>query len=194
MSDVPIELRQGRVTLALHSLSASANTEELGPSVLLLHALGGSSADWNGGLPAWPGPVYALDFSGHGASGWVTGGVYYPELLAADADAALQKIGEAHLVGAGIGAYAALLLAGARPKAVPGALLLPGAGLAGCGAQPDFDRDTLLEASAMDAADRGSGGDPQTRSLDSDPRPVDYAESFAVRARPVTRPRHTMMP
>ena len=130
-----MELRHGWVTLALRRLR-----EGEGQPLLLLHALHGSSADWGTGPETWPGPICALDFAGHGRSGWVRGGVYYPELLAADADAALAELGAAVLVGAGLGAYAALLVAGARPASVPAAVLLPGAGLEGGGGEPRFDR------------------------------------------------------
>ena len=54
----------------------------------------------------------------------------------ADADAALARLGRATLLGRGLGAYVALLLAGARPKPVRGAILCDGPGLAGGGSRP----------------------------------------------------------
>jgi pimeloyl-ACP methyl ester carboxylesterase len=170
-----MRLRHARTDLELHELS-----HRDGPALLLLHALGGSSADWSEAAAHWPGRVFALDFSGHGRSQWVRGAVYVPELLAGDADAALAHIGAAAIAGAGIGAYVALLLAGGRPAAVPAALLLPGRGLAGGGPRPDLDRPLLpLAANPSLPTDC----DPQLAALLYDPRPPDYAARFAVAAR-----------
>src|SRR5262249_24458560 len=91
VSGVLMRLTHGRITLELHQLAQAS-----GPTVLLLHALGGSSADWSApsgaalGEPTatWPGSIYALDFCGHGRSQRLTGGGYYPELLLGDADVA----------------------------------------------------------------------------------------------------------
>ncbi len=171
-----ISIQHGRVSLALHPLSETA-----GPKLLCLHALGGSARDFLETPPLWPGSVFALDFAGHGASGPLRGGAYHPELLAGDADAALAEIGPACLVGAGIGAYVALLLAGGRPDAVPGALLLPGAGLAGGGVAPDPETDTL--ARWVDFGAPLPGCDPAVRRLERDIRPPDYAAAFAQTAR-----------
>jgi pimeloyl-ACP methyl ester carboxylesterase len=74
-----------------------------------------------------------LDFTGHGASGVPRGGGYTAEILMGDADAALAHLGEATLVGRGLGAYVALLLAGGRPRQVRGAILRDGPGMAGGG-------------------------------------------------------------
>ncbi len=171
-----IPLRHGRVSLALHPLRHAA-----GPALLCLHAVGGSARDFQGAAGLWPGPVFALDFAGHGGSGPVRGGGYHPELLAGDADAALAHVGSAHLVGAGIGAYVALLLAGGRPDAVPAALLLPGAGLAGGGADPDFASNTQPRWTDFGAPLPGC--DPAVRRLERDFRPPDYAGEFARAAR-----------
>ena len=104
-----------QVKLALHTL----RTRE-GPAVLHLHALGEHSPTVvPPDLEAWPGPVYALDFTGHGASTVPSGGGYTAEVLMGDADAALWMIGPATVVGRGMGAYIALLIAGARPGACP---------------------------------------------------------------------------
>jgi pimeloyl-ACP methyl ester carboxylesterase len=171
-----IALRHGRVSLALHELRAAA-----GPTLLCLHQLGGSARDFEAAARCWPGAVFALDFSGHGASGAPRGGGYYPEVLAGDADAALARIGPARLVGAGIGAYVALLLAGARPDVVSAALLLPGAGFEGGGAAPDPDVETMPRWVEL-AAD-SPGCDPAVRRLEHDLRPPDYAAAFAREAR-----------
>jgi pimeloyl-ACP methyl ester carboxylesterase len=174
-------LRHGRVLLALHQLRPGE-----GGALLCLHALRGSAADWAPVADAWPGPVYALDFAGHGASGWLAGGGYSPELLAGDADVALARLGTARLAGAGLGAYVALLLAGARPEHVPGALLLPGEGLGGRGAEPDPASEPSLEWARLRGeppppAERPAF-DPFTTLLEREFRPPDYAAAFAARA------------
>lgn len=169
-----MRIKHGRVCLELHEVA-----QRPGPNLLLLHALYGSSQDWNPPAINWRGSVYALDFSGHGQSDWVAGGGYYPELLLADADAALARIGRTAVAGAGIGAYIALLLAGARRDLVPAALLRPGAGLAGGGALPDFDRELPDFLARPDGAAADPPYDPMVRALDIDARPVDYAASFA---------------
>lgn len=125
-------LQHNRVRLALHTLRDAP-----GPRLLLLHALGDRSPE---GLPPdvadWPGAVFALDFTGHGASSVPAGGGYTAEVLMGDADSALAAIGAASIVGRGLGGYIALLLAGARPADVRGVAILDGAGLAGGGDAP----------------------------------------------------------
>jgi len=168
------------VVLELHELA-----QRSGPSLLLLHALFGSSADWGETLAAWPGAVYGLDFAGHGCSQWLTGGGYYPELLAGDVDAVLARIGPSAIAGVGLGAYVALLIAGARPDLVPAALLLPGAGLDGGGAEPDFHREFhAFEPSRCGGAE-SAGCDPLVDTLAADIRPVDYTAELASAARHV---------
>jgi pimeloyl-ACP methyl ester carboxylesterase len=171
-----IRLRHGRVSLALHQLRDGA-----GPALLCLHALGGAGSDFAEAATAWRGRVFAVDFAGHGGSDALRGGGYFPELLAGDADAALARIGPAYLAGAGIGAYVALLLAGGRPDAVHGALLLPGAGLEGAGALPDFEGEGEARWGALGPP--LAGCDPAVRRLEHDVRPPDYARAFARAAR-----------
>jgi pimeloyl-ACP methyl ester carboxylesterase len=153
-----------------------------GPTLLLLHALYESSQHW-GDLPRhWRGAVYSLDFSGHGDSDRIRGGAYVAETLLGDADVALAHVGPAAVAGAGIGAYVALLLAGARPEQVPAALLLPGAGLFGGGDQPDYGTPFAASFAAA-GADGRSKHDPFLRVLESDVRPTDYVTRFAAAAR-----------
>ena len=166
-------LTHGRVRLALQTLREGA-----GPKLLLLHELGGRSPDaLPDELAAWPGSVHALDFTGHGRSTLPKGGGYYAELLLADADTALAELHAASVLGYGLGAYVALLLAGARPGQVRGAILCDGEGLAGGGPEPGPSRVDLPEASAV--------GPPDPFALlefSSDMRPCDYALDFAEHA------------
>lgn len=173
----------GRVALALFELRPGPTGAE---PLLLLHELGSSSRAWDG--EPWPGTgaVYALDLAGHGASDDRPGAAYTPELFAADVDAALAALGPCRLVGAGLGAYVALLVAGARPELVPRAVLLPGRGLAGGGEEPvadmlaGFARDLELCAAGRPSAESCH---PAVWSCERDVRPADYARDFARAAR-----------
>jgi pimeloyl-ACP methyl ester carboxylesterase len=174
----------GRYELALHELRAGT-----GPPLLALHALGGSQRDFAALATHWPGRVLALDFAGHGDSDWPRGGSYTPELHAADVDAALAESGDAWLLGAGLGAYVALLAAGARPAHVRGALLLPGRGLDGGGVAPRNDQALeIRNAEALGMLDAAAAVprppvDPLLRACETDPRPPEYARAFADAAR-----------
>jgi len=163
-------IRHGELTLALHELSAKR-----GPSLLLLHALFGAGRDWLGDADAWPGSVHALDFAGHGESSWRPGGAYTPELFAADVDAALAALGPSAIAGVGLGAYVAVLVAGARPDLVPATLLVPGPGLDG---EP-LPAPPVVEP----VAPQPDGSDPMVGTCARDVRPPDYAIAFAARAR-----------
>jgi pimeloyl-ACP methyl ester carboxylesterase len=178
-----MKLQHGRVAIELHLLKDGE-----GVPLLLLHALGGASADWSEEWRGWPGPVHALDFAGHGRSGHLRGGGYYPEYFLADADTALEEIGDrAAVAGAGVGAYVALLLAGARPERVPAALLLPGRGLECGGASPDFQAvpdgiEAWESRIASDSCRYAPGTDPLVSSCEHDIRPLDYVAEFAAAA------------
>lgn len=165
-------LQHNRVQLALHALKGGE-----GLALLLLHGLGERSPQT---LPSeyaqWPGPVYALDFTGHGLSTVPNGGGYTCEVLMADADTALARIGSATVVGRGLGAYIALLIAGARPDRVRGAILLDGPGLAGGGSTsnpyiPMVDTTQLAPPDPFAIAE-----------LATDGRPPAYASHFALLA------------
>lgn len=162
-------LTHNKVRLALHELRAS----DAGRPLLLLHGLGESSFDH---VPVWahnwPGAVHALDFTGHGGSTVPLGGGYAAEILLADADVALAALGECTVVGRGLGAYVALLLAGARPSLVRGAVLCDGPGLAGGAVAP-----TSQSFFVLPAAQRAP--DPYALfELSRDLRPPDYATTF----------------
>lgn len=158
-----------RVQLALHCLR-----EGTGRPLLLLHGLGERTPD---SVPAyvadWPGAVWGLDFTGHGASTVPHGGGYTAEALMSDADAALAAIGEATVLGRGLGAYIALLVAGARPDLVKGVILADGPGLFGGASGP-------TTPFVLSPAGLGAGApDPfALLELSRDIRPTDYAMSF----------------
>ena len=164
----PTMLVHGRSRLALHQL---ADGDETTHPLLLLHGLGERSP---AGLPtsaaSWPGPVFALDFTGHGSSTIPSGGGYTAEVLMADVDAALEHLGPTTLLGRGLGSYVALLAAGGRAALVRGAVLTDGPGLVGGGIRP---------ASAYIApAPEAPCGPPDPLALaelSRDVRPPDYA-------------------
>ncbi|MBW2236023.1 MAG: alpha/beta hydrolase [Deltaproteobacteria bacterium] len=166
-------LEHYRVRLALHELRPGA-----GRALLLLHALAARAPERvPPELSAWPGPVYALDFTGHGASTVPKGGGYTCELLISDADHALAKLGSATVAGRGLGAYVALLTAGSRPKQVRGAILLDGPGLAGGSAIPGTPQIHTPDPDAV------SPPDPLALiELGTDVRPPDYATAYARQA------------
>jgi pimeloyl-ACP methyl ester carboxylesterase len=166
-------LRHAKVELALHTLR-----EAEGRPLLLLHGLGERTpASLPRELLAWPGPVYGLDFTGHGQSTIPRGGGYTAEVLMGDADTALRHLKHATVVGRGLGAYVALLLAGARPAEVRGTILRDGLGLAGGGATPGTPGIPFPNPNA--------GGTPDPfalAELSRDVRPPDYATAFLRQA------------
>lgn len=173
-------VKSGRHTVALYEAKADD-----GPTLLWLHALGGSARDADSAVSHWPGRVLALDFVAHGESARPAGGAYTAELFVGDADAALAEAGHAHLAGQGLGAYVALLLAGARPARVPAALLLPGRGLDGGGAEPTWNESHaeldahVAEVVANNDRAESLALDPMLYTVETDLRPPDYARQFA---------------
>ena len=178
-------LAHGRIELALHTLREPG--PDPGPSLLLLHDLAARSpARAPEGLEAWPGAVVALDFTGHGESTVPRGGGYTAEVLLGDADAALRHLGAATVLGRGLGAYVALLLAGVRAAQVRGAILLDGPGLAGGGPLP---ATPFLPVEALPVS--GPPDPWALYELARDPRPPDYVSAFARMAAqmsPLPRP------
>ena len=158
-----------RCQLALHRLRAGE-----GRPLLLLHGLGERSPD---AAPAyadrWPGPVVALDFTGHGESTKPIGGGYTAEILLADGDAALTHLGGATIVGRGLGAYIGLLLAGARAEMVLGTVLADGPGLSGGPSVP-----TSQPVFSFESVD-GTPDPYALIELGRDLRPPDYAATFS---------------
>jgi pimeloyl-ACP methyl ester carboxylesterase len=168
-----VTLRHNRVDLVLHRLR-----EGVGRPLLHLHGLGERSpATVPDYLDAWPGPVWALDFTGHGDSTIPAGGGYFAEILMGDADLALAHLGSATVFGRGLGAYVALLVAGARPDLVRGAILDDGPGLIGGGVEPGtsyVQTEPLLTPGPPDPF--------ALLELSRDVRPPDYATTFARQA------------
>ncbi len=168
-----VTVRNNRISLALHPLQDGD-----GRPLLILHGLGEQApAAVPDHLAAWPGPVWALDFTGHGASSIPAGGGYYCEVLMADVDAALAHLGPATVYGRGLGAYVALMIAGARPDLVRGAVLDDGPGLIGGGSLPTtpyVQREPLTV--------RGTPDPYALLELSHDVRPADYAATYARQA------------
>lgn len=164
-----------RVQLALHQLRPGS-----GRPLLLLHGLGERTPDhapeWT---HAWPGPVHGLDLTGHGGSSRTSGGGYTCEILMADVDTALAALGPCTVVGRGLGAYIALLVAGARPELVRGAVLCDGPGLAGGGPAP---QSPLVVTAPAEPADPDLPDAYAIVELARDVRPEDYATTYARQA------------
>jgi pimeloyl-ACP methyl ester carboxylesterase len=163
-----IRLRHNRAELALHELRAGA-----GRPLLLLHGLGERTPV---GVPryveAWPGGVYGLDFTGHGASTVPDGGGYTAEILMADVDTALAHLGAVTILGRGLGAYIALLAAGGRADLVRGVVLVDGPGLVGGGIRPGTPYVLTVDSD-------GTAPDPYALfELSRDVRPPDYAQEY----------------
>lgn len=164
-------LQHGRVELALHRLRDGDTTTPL----LLLHPLGSRTPEvapnWS---DRWPGPVFGLDFTGHGASTVPRGGGYSAEVLLADVDTALTHLGAVSIVGRGLGGYVGLLAAGARPSGVRGVVIDDGPGLTGGGTMPS---SPSFVAPVFESS---SSPDPfALQELSRDIRPPDYVRNFA---------------
>lgn len=168
-----------KVRLALHHLRDGE-----GRPLLLLHGLGEHTpADAPPEAAAWPGPVVGLDLTGHGRSSRAPGGGYTAELLMADVDAALAELGPATIVGRGLGGYIGLLIAGARPELVRGAVIADGPGLAGGGPAPHSPAVLAPPPSASPPVDDPMAPDPMALvELTRDIRPDDYATTYARQA------------
>jgi pimeloyl-ACP methyl ester carboxylesterase len=168
-----ITLAHGKASLALHLLR-----EGWGRPLLLLHGLGERSPESGPEhLSSWTGPVYALDFIGHGASTIPAGGGYTAEVLMGDVDSAIAHLGPVTVHGRGLGAYIGLLIAGGRPTEVRGVILADGPGLVGGGIRPG----------SPELGDLGTTGattpDPYAlHELARDVRPPDYAVEFVRQA------------
>jgi pimeloyl-ACP methyl ester carboxylesterase len=155
----------------LHELRSGA-----GRPLLLLHGLGEQTPDDTPTyVESWPGPVFGLDFTGHGASTRPRGGGYTAEILMGDVDAALAHLDAVTILGRGLGAYIGLLAAGARADLVRGVVLADGPGLVGGGVRPGSAYVLTVEDE-----DAGTAPDPYALfELSRDVRPPDYAQEYA---------------
>lgn len=161
-------LQHNRVTLALHEVR-----QGVGRPLLMLHGLGEDARNMSRLAVNWTGPVWALDFTGHGDSTVPRGGGYSAEILMADVDIVLRHIGEATILGRGLGGYVAFLVAGARPQLVKGAVIIDGPGLAGGAIQVTSSSEIAV------AARTGQAPDPWALiELSRDARPPNYAVTF----------------
>ncbi|MEY2398924.1 MAG: hypothetical protein QOJ00_2098 [Actinomycetota bacterium] len=178
MSDDVVSVVHGLGRLALHRVRDGD-----GAPALVLHGLGENAQSLLTRLVVngWPGgDVWALDFLGHGASDRPKGGGYTCEHFMADVDAALAHIGAATVFGRGLGAYIALLIAGARPELVRGAVLSDGPGLNGGGPSPSTP---VVVAFAAEPTRPADAPDPFALvELARDVRPPDYAANFCRQA------------
>lgn len=161
-------LQHNRVSLALHRVRDGE-----GRPLLLLHGLGEDARNMSRLDVNWNGPVWALDFTGHGESTVPRGGGYSAEILMADVDIVLRHLGEATILGRGLGGYVAFLIAGARPQLVKGAVIIDGPGLAGGAIQVTSSSEISI------AARTGQAPDPWALiELSRDARPPNYAVTF----------------
>lgn len=163
-------LQHNKISLALHHVR-----EGTGRPALLLHGLGEDSTAMAQLPMKWNGPIWALDFTGHGQSTVPRGGGYSSEILMADVDIALRHLGEATVIGRGLGGYIAFLIAGARPQFVKGAVIVDGPGLSGGAIH------ATSSSEIVSAGDRvGHAPDPWAMiELSRDARPPNYAVTFA---------------
>lgn len=177
-----IHLQHNRITLALHEVHSGT-----GRPLLLLHGLGENAQAMHDVPVQWNGPVWALDFTGHGESTVPHGGGYSAEILMADVDVALRHLGEATILGRGLGGYVAFLIAGARPQLVKGVVIADGPGLSG-GAIHATSSSEITSAGIR----TGTAPDPWALiELSRDARPPNYAVTFtrlAVTASPIDEP------
>lgn len=165
-----IFLQHNKISLALHHIR-----DGIGRPLLLLHGLGEDAAAMTTLPITWDGPVWALDFTGHGQSTVPRGGGYSAEILMADVDIALRHIGEATLLGRGLGGYIAFLIAGARPNLVKGAVIVDGPGLSGGAIHATSSSEIISAGERV-----GQAPDPWAMiELSRDARPPNYAITFA---------------
>ena len=91
----PIVLWHNKVRLALHELRSGS-----GRPLLHLHGLAERTpATVPDHLATWPGPVWGLDLSGHGASDVAVGAGYFCEALMGDVDIAIAHLGAVTIYG-----------------------------------------------------------------------------------------------
>lgn len=164
------KLQHNRIELALHTVRTGT-----GRPLLLLHGLG-EDASRVAQIPFnWKGPVYALDFTGHGQSTVPQGGGYNAEILMADVDIALRHIGEpVTILGRGLGGYIGFLISCGRASLVRGLVIIDGPGLAG-GAN---NAVSTAEIASIGKREKSTPDPWALIELSRDSRPASYATSF----------------
>lgn len=171
-ADTTVRLTHARAGLALHRLRAGDGNGAT--PLLLVHGLGERTpARPPSYTDDWPGPVYGLDLTGHGDSTVPAGGGYSAELLMADVDTALRHLGPSTVVGRGLGAYVALLVAGARPEALRGTVLVDGPGMIARSTGPGSPMPAMPDGNAVAPPDPFA-----LVELGRDIRTPDYAAVF----------------
>jgi pimeloyl-ACP methyl ester carboxylesterase len=185
MSRTTRHLTHVHVRLALHDLRPATGASR---PLLLLHGLGEHTpAAPPPTVDRWDGAVHGLDLTGHGGSSRTHGGGFTCEALLADVDAALAVLGPSTLVGRGLGGYVALLVAGARPELVRGAVICDGPGLAGGGPAPQSPvvlprPDPVAIAEDLSPVDPVIPDPYALLELARDPRPSDYVLTYLRQA------------
>lgn len=163
-------LQHNRISLALHTVR-----EGTGRPLLLLHGLGEDATRVSQMPVQWAGPVYALDFTGHGLSTVPQGGGYNAEVLMADVDIVLRHIGEpVTILGRGLGGYIGFLIACGRASLVRGLVIVDGPGLAG-------GANNTVSTTEIASVGKRSVGTPDPWALielSRDSRPASYVLSF----------------
>lgn len=173
-----IMLTHDKTQLALHQLASGE-----GRPLLLLHGLGEESpSSVPESAQQWPGPVWALDFTGHGESTVPLGGGYTSEMLMADVDIAIAHLGNVTILGRGLGGYVALLIAGARATEVRGAVITDGPGLFGGPSSGPSSAHILTVANPPSGVNSPTPDPFALIELSTDIRPPDYASNFAQMA------------
>ena len=117
--------------------------------------------------------MYGLDLTGHGESTVPLAGGYSAEVLMADVETALRHLGPSTIVGRGLGAYLALLVAGARPDLAAGVVLLDGPGMIATSTGPGSSMPALPDSGATAPPDPFA-----LAELSRDIRAPDYAAVF----------------
>jgi pimeloyl-ACP methyl ester carboxylesterase len=182
----PQKLLHGRISLALHTLRSatqpvdSSNDDSRLLPLLMLHGLAGATPTTCPELITsnWNGPIYGLDFTGHGQSTCAVGGGYSAEVLMADVDTALRQIGPAVLLGAGLGGYVALLVSGAAPGRVQSVIVTGGSGLAGGGVRPGSECIAVPVVVPVAGVEAVTPDPFALIELATDIRPPNYVASF----------------
>ncbi|MEX0768775.1 MAG: alpha/beta hydrolase [Microthrixaceae bacterium] len=164
-------VRHNRIDLALHVVATGDDPTHR--PLLLLHGLGERTPSTVPANLRWPGPIYGLDFTGHGSSTIPVGGGYTSEILVGDVDAALEEIGQVTILGRGLGAYIGLLIAAARPTLVHGVVMSDGPGLVGGGIHPGSPSVPFPAPWAATTPDPFA-----LIELARDVRPPDYAQTY----------------